>query len=74
MKGEGMKNYRTVYEVPVEIRLKAKITTAAYSEEEAGNNVMFDYENSSLADFLSNYDFEVTSFDMDYPEIKDEPW
>ncbi len=68
-----MKYRKEVYEVEVELRIKAKVLTSADSESEAYQNVQDDYENHSLEQFLSDYDWEAKDFDMDYATIKDEP-
>ena len=69
-----MQYHDNVYDVTVDLHIRAKVRTSAKSESEAYDNVQNDYENSSLEKFISNYDFEAKDFEMDSAEFVDDPW
>lgn len=64
------------YLVTVDLHIRAKIPTEAYTEDEAYENVQNDFDNSSLEEFFENYDWDVSrdGFEMDYADVQDEPW
>lgn len=62
------------YLVTVDLHIRAKIPTEAYTEDEAYENVQNDYDDSSLSEFLENYDWDAENFEIAYADIKDEPW
>lgn len=66
---------RNVYEVDVELRIKAKIKTQAHDAEEARDNVLADYDDSTTEEFLENYDWDVNgSIDIGEALVVDKPY
>ena len=69
-----MQYHDNVYDVTVDLHIRAKVRTSAKSESQSYDNVQQDYENSNLEQFISNYDWEVKEFSMDEAEFIDDPW
>ena len=63
------------YMVTVDVTVRVKVKSCATSFDEAYDNVISDYDDSSIEDFVSNaWDSEGIGIDEVDCEILDEPW
>lgn len=59
---------KNTYEVTVDMHIRATIKTQANTADEAAENVQNDYENSTTAEFLNNYEWDERNFEITYVE------